>query len=105
MAIEPADSICCSKISDRSTQVCSTDSAESRHSSDHDCGACVDIPMSIGFAAVAKDSIRGNPALQASGIVAFAVVDGPDSSEYQLFSEFSVPPPYFTPLRSIVLLI
>jgi hypothetical protein len=105
LAIEAADSICCSKISDCSSQERSTDSAERGLSSEHDCGACTDIPISIGFAAVAKESSRGNPALPASGIVAFAAVDSADSSEHWPVSDPFVSSLYFTPLRSIVLLI
>ena len=105
IAIEAAWSSCCSKISEGPSQVCSADSPEKGFSSERDCGACVDIPTSIGFAAVAKESGRGNPAIPASGIIAFAVVDSCDFSEYQSVPEPFVPPSYFSSLRSIVLLI
>ena len=104
-----ADSNCCSncssKISDGPSQVRSADSTETETSSKHDCGACVVIPLSIGFAAVAKESNHVDPTLPASGIIAFAAVDSADSTEYRSVSEPFVPPPYFTPLQSIVLLL
>ena len=104
------DSNCCSncsaKISEGPSQMRSADSAETEPSSKHDCGACVVIPLSIGFAAVARESNRvAHPTLATSGIIAFAAVDSPDSTEYRSVSEFFVPPPYFAPLQSIVLLI
>ena len=103
------DSNCCSncsaKISEGPSQMRSADSAETEPSLKHDCGACVVIPLSIGFAAVAKESNRVDPTLATSGIIAFAAVDSPDSTEYRSVSESFVPPPYFAPLQSIVLLI
>ena len=106
IAIEASDSTCCSKIlDDCSSHGGSTDSAEKEHSSDHGCGACVDIAISIGFAAVAKESNRGNLDLPASGIITFATVDSPDFPEYLPVSEPFIPPLYFTSLRSIILLI
>jgi hypothetical protein len=105
IAIEAADSICCSKISDCSSQVCSADSVEKELSSNHDCGACTDIPISVGFATVVKKLCRSNPALPASGIIAFANVYIPGFSEYQLVSEPFALSRFFTPLRSIILLI
>jgi hypothetical protein len=105
IAIEPADSTCCSKIlDDCSSHECSTDCTENEHSSDHDCGACVDISISIGFVTVTKESNRSDLTLPASGIIAPAAVDSLNFSEYLSVSELFIPS-HFTPLRSIVLLI
>jgi hypothetical protein len=92
IAIEAADSICCSTISSCSHRACSADSAETVSASEPDCGACTDIPLSVGFAAPAKEYGHGSPTLTASSTIAFAAADSPDFSEYQLVSEFSVPP-------------
>jgi len=105
IAIEAEGSICCSEISNGSSQEYSADSAEREISSDHDCGACTDISISIGFVAVSKESSRFNPAFPASSIIEFTAVDNHDISDYLSVSEIFAPPPYFTPLRSIVLLI
>ena len=105
IAIEAEDSICCSETSNCSSQEYSADSAEREISSDNDCGACTDISISIGFVAVSKESSHVNPAFPTSSIISFTTVDNNDFSGYLSVSEFWIPPPYFTPLRSIVLLI
>jgi len=105
IAIEAADSTCCSKISDCSSQVHLDYSAERKISSEHDCGPCTDIPISVGFAKSVKKPHRSYPALPLSGIIAFIAADSADFSEYRSVSEPFVPPPHFTPLRSIILLI
>jgi hypothetical protein len=103
VAIEAVDSLCCSK--DYSSQACSAGSAETVYTSEPGCGACVDVSLFVGFAAPAKESSHGSATLLVSVPPALAAVDGPYASEYRPVSEFSVPPPYFIPLRSIVLLI
>ena len=103
IAIEASDSECCSEshLSHyRATHLVSTDR---ELPSKNDCGACIDIPISIGYAALVKEPCQVDRALPAP--VAPAIVNSADFSEYQPDSESLAPAPYFSPLRAIILLI
>jgi len=105
IAVEAADSGCCAEphLSHyRATYVASTDG---ELPSENDCGACIDIPISIGSAALVKKPCQADCALPAPAAAALAIVNSIDFSEYQPVPESFAPPPYFAPLRAIILLI
>lgn len=105
VAIEAANSDGCTTLPAGPSRESSVASAEERFSSKNTCGACVDVPLSLGVAMVTKKPYRANPASPASTTIAFATVNSFDLSEYQLASHPFTPAPYFSPLRSIILLI
>jgi len=105
IAIEVAGSECCAKFPARVYQAASGAFAKEGLSSENNCGACVDTPISIGLATIVKEPYRVNPAFSVPTTIALATVNSPGFSEYQSVSEPFTPTGYFTPLRSIILLI
>lgn len=105
VAVEVAGGDCCGDLSADAPHRDSVGSAGQELPSQKDnCGSCVDISISIGSAMVSKKPNHVNPALLVSTIPAPVNISSPDFSEYQLAPESFIPTPYFTPLRSIILL-
>jgi hypothetical protein len=73
--------------------------------SNGDCSSCVDIPLSSGLADTHSVAKRASLFLLASTSIGPSHVETPQLSEPQLALESFTPTPYFTPLRSIILLI
>ena len=76
---------------------------ETKFSAKDDCGDCVDVPLSIGRAVAQKKPYKSNIAISIE--LAPASNGTADSTANPLPPELVPPPPYFTPLASIVLLI
>ena len=76
---------------------------ETKFSPKDDCGDCVDVPLSIGRAVAEKKPYKSNIATSIE--LAPSSNGADDSPALPLPLELVSPPPYFTPLASIVLLI
>ena len=72
---------------------------------DNYCGPCIDIPISIGFVGFFKKPNRVNPMSLASTTISSVVINSTEFSKVDLASEPFMSTPYFTPLRTIILLI
>ena len=105
IAIEASDSECCSESHLSHSQAAYVASTDEELPSENDCGACIDIPISIGSAALVKKPCQADPALPVPAAAALAIVNSVDFSEYQPVPESFVPPPHFATLRTIILLI
>jgi len=105
VAIEAAtDEGCVKAPSDHCPDDAET-SAEHQVSPTDNCGECVDIPLSIGMAIIVKKPCKTNPAAPLSTAIDPAIVSSSDFSQYHSAPDPFAPPPYFTPLRSIILII
>jgi hypothetical protein len=105
VAVEMVGSCCCNNLPSGVFREASVTSVKEGFTSKNNCGACVDIPISIGFATTIKKSNLVNTTVPASTTSILAAINSSDFSEYQLVSEPFTPTGYFTPLRSIILLI
>jgi len=104
-AIEAATgSDCAQSPAGHSDEACPP-SAENEFSSTDDCGDCLDVPLSIGPAVIAKKPYKINIAPATRTAVALTADSAADSSHRLLLPELAPPPPCFAPLKSIVLLI
>ncbi|MHC4193094.1 MAG: hypothetical protein ACYSP9_02825 [Planctomycetota bacterium] len=106
VAIEVAGSDCCESLAVgvARTDLTAVDKGESAASND-DCSSCVDIPLSGGLADTPGIAKRASLFFLASAPVSPSHVETPQLSELQVALETSLLTPYFTPLRSIILLI
>lgn len=103
-AIEAVGNDCCAKLPTGVSREASLTSAERALSSNKSsCGPCMDIP--VGLVGVFKKPNQVSPVFLASTTIGRVTISNCDSSEYQLALESFTPTPYFTPLRSIILLI
>lgn len=105
IAIEPAGSNCCAESLASCSLASPVPSSKKEFPSQNNCGACVDIPISIGLATIVKEPYQVDYALPTQTTVAPATIDNPAFSEYLSISEPFTPSYYLTPLRSIILLI
>lgn len=106
VAVEVAGGDCCDDLPAGASHRDSVASAEQRLPSKEDnCGSCIDISISIGSATVSKKPNPANSALLALTIPTPADISSSDFSKFQLAPESFIPTPYFTPLRSIILLV
>ena len=103
IAIEAVNSECCAESHLSHSRAACVVSTNRELPSENDCGACLDIPISIGSAALVKEPCQIDRAFPAP--VALATANIADFSEYQPVSESFAPPPYFVPLRAIIVLI
>ncbi|MFB0553262.1 MAG: hypothetical protein ACETWQ_08105 [Phycisphaerae bacterium] len=104
-AVEIVSSDCCNNLLSGVFREASVTSAKEQFTSKNKCGACADIPISVGFATAIRKSDQVNPVVPASTTISLVNISSPDFSEYQLVLEPFTPTHYFTPLRSIILLI
>lgn len=100
----PAGSDCAKSAPGHCDEACPP-SAENEFSSTDDCGDCLDVPLSISPAVVVKKPYKINAAPATWTAVALKTDIAADSSLSLLLPELVPPPPYFAPLKSIVLLI
>jgi hypothetical protein len=105
IAIEAAGNSCCNKILTYNSPGGSVSSADEEPHPEGHCRDCVDISISIGLAKITKDRCTASSMTAMTVASAFAAFNGPDPSEYQSLPEPLTPIGYFTPLRSIILLI
>ncbi|MHC4464251.1 MAG: hypothetical protein ACYS6W_15725 [Planctomycetota bacterium] len=106
VAIEAAVSDCCESfgVGVTETPLVAFDRGGPQASTG-DCGSCVDIPLSGGLTGALSIAKRANLVLVASAPVSPLPVETTQSSELRSALESFMPTPYFTPLRSIILLI
>ena len=105
VAVEVAGGDCCAGLTAGASHRSSVASSEQGlPSKSNNCGSCVDISISIGLATLSKKPNPLNPALLVSTIPTPVDIKSSDFSEYQFDPESFIPNPYFTPLRSIILL-
>lgn len=99
VAIEPANAEGCTNAPINRH----TDNHETGLSAKDDCGDCIDVPLSIGRATTLKKPLKPS----AATVIAFAPPSNgaSDATVHKLLPELLLPPPYFDPLSSIVLLI
>ena len=103
IAIEAMDSDCCAESHLSHSRAACLASTNKEPPSENDCGACLDIPISVESTALVKEPCQVDRVFPAA--VAPATVSIADFSEYQPVSEPFAPPPYFAPLRTIIILI
>ncbi|MHC4639220.1 MAG: hypothetical protein ACYTBV_17215 [Planctomycetota bacterium] len=106
VAIEVAGSDCCESLAVcvARTDLTAVDKGGSV-ASNGDCSSCVDIPLSGGLVDTPGIAKRASLFFLASAPVGPSHVETSQLSELQLGLESFIPTPYFTPLRSIILLI
>ena len=75
------------------------------HEQDKHCEPCVDVPLSICLAKIDRASKQLNPTFPAPVINVIVAGDKFNFSTYNSASKPFMSTPYFTPLRSIILLI
>jgi hypothetical protein len=88
------------------------------HSSDHNrlsdqagheegkhCEPCIDVPLSIGFAKISRVSKQLNPTFPVSATNVTVVTDKLDFVAYNSVPNFFISTSYFSPLRTVVLLL
>lgn len=106
IAIEALGSKCCQSFA---TGVYQSGPIGSGHhsllSDDDDCGSCVDIPLSAGFSATPNNIKKVSSTLLSLATTCPWAVRCYYFSEFQPASEFFIRNHYFTPLRSVILLI
>ncbi len=104
VAIEAANSNYCGDLLASVSREASLTSAERASSSNKSsCGSCMDIP--VGLVGAFKKPNRVNPTSLTPTTIIPVTINSCDFSKYQLALESFTPTPYFTPLRSIILLI
>lgn len=74
------------------------------HEKDECCRPCVDIPVSLGLKEALYKSCRSNPVFLVQASVAVAAVNSGGCSQYFVFGP-DITAGFYTPLRSIILLI
>jgi hypothetical protein len=104
IAIEAAASDCCESLGVTGTPLVAFDRG-SPQASTGDCGSCVDIPLSGGLTGALSITKKASLVFVASASVSPLPVETTQLSELQSAPESFVPIPYFTHLRSIILLI
>lgn len=105
VAIEAANGDDCAKSPTCHSEESSHDHTECQISARDDCGDCVDYPLSIGWAIGLKKASQVNITLSQSAATILATDRPANSATHLLPPELVPPPPYFTPLSSIILLI
>ena len=81
-------------------------SYEGRHEHDKHChnGQCVDVPISFGLAKISRMTEQSNPAFAALAAGVIAPIEQSDCSEHLPASSAFAVTPYFSPLRTVILL-
>jgi hypothetical protein len=70
-----------------------------------DCGSCVDVPLSVEFAGSFGADKKIRPVFEEAAVVIHVNIDESILSEVKFSSEHFIPTSYFSPLRSVILLI
>jgi len=106
IAIEAIRSRCCQSFAAGANQSASIRADQhSLLSDDDDCGSCVDIPLSAGFSVTPDNIKKVSSTLLPLTMTCPWAIKCSDPSEFQSASEFFIRTHYFTPLRSVILLI
>ena len=80
-------------------------SPEAEHEKGKHCGPCVDVPISIGLAKIFHTSTKLNPTFPAPVTNMIVLTDKFDFSAYNSASNTFSATSYFTPLRTVILLV
>ena len=89
-----------SQSSDQSHLSCEADHERGKH-----CGPCVDIPIPIGLAEISHATEQSNPVFQVPVTDVVVAADKFNFSAYNSASSKFVATSYFTPLRTVILLV
>jgi hypothetical protein len=104
VSVETITEGCCD--SERSHQESSSaKGAEETLDCNDDCGACVDVPLSVEFANSVGADKKIRPVFEEAAVVIHVNIDESILSELKFSSEHFIPTPYFSPLSSVVLII
>ncbi|MFQ5771531.1 MAG: hypothetical protein ACE5HX_13415 [bacterium] len=80
-------------------------SSEAEHEIGKHCGPCVDVPISIGLAKISRASKQLNLTFLAPATNVIVATDKLNFSAYNSASNTFVATSYFTPLRTVILLV
>lgn len=80
-------------------------SREAGHEKDKHCEPCVDIPISIGLAKIFHTPKRLNPTFPVPATNVIVLIDNLIFSAYNSISNTLETTSYFTPLRTVILLV
>ncbi len=80
-------------------------SSEAEHEIGKHCGSCVDVAISIGLAKISRASTQLNPTFQVPATNVIVATDKFDFSAYNSASNTFSATSYFTPLRTVILLV
>ncbi len=80
-------------------------SSEAEHEIGKHCGSCVDVAISIGLAKISRASTQLNPTFPAPVANMIVLTDKFDFSAYNSASNTFSATSYFTPLRTVILLV
>ncbi len=80
-------------------------SYQSDHIKDKHCEPCVDVPISFGLAKISPVTKQLNPTFPVLSTNVIILTDKLDFSAYNSISNTFVDTSYFTPLRTVILLI
>jgi hypothetical protein len=104
VAIETVGSSCCESAQIGTSEGHSAVFVDDSQYAGDDCGSCVDIPLSGGYAGSLNTAKKANLSFAASSPAA-PLPASPQVSERQLAGKSLELTPFFTPLRSVILLI
>jgi hypothetical protein len=105
IAVEVASSDCCTNPPVGTSKADVTIFVDDSHSEDDDCGSCVDIPLFAGGAYTLTAAEKENPSHITTAAMGPLPVEAIQTSGLGLVLESFTPTAYFTPLRSVILLI
>ncbi len=80
-------------------------SSEADHERGKHCGPCVDVPIPIGLAKISRTSTKLNPTFPAPVTNMIVLTDKFDFSAYNSVTNTFSATSYFTPLRTVILLV
>jgi hypothetical protein len=104
IAVEVASSDCCTSASAGIAEADATRPADDGHSDDDHCGSCVDIPL-FGGAYTLSTTKNENPTDTDAAAMGVLPIETIRTSGPGLAVESFTHTSYFTPLRSVILLI
>ena len=78
---------------------------EAHHVEGKHCDPCVDVPISIDLAKISHTPKQSNPTFPITAANMIAGTDKPNSSAYNFAPNTFVATSYFTPLRTVIMLV
>lgn len=103
--LESAFRKCCNDLVHSSASDQKQFSPEAEHEIGKHCGPCVDVPISIGLAKISRASTQLNPIFPAPATNVIVATDKLNFSVCNFASSTFVATSYFTPLRTVILLV
>ena len=105
ITIEAASSNCCTNAPVGTSKAGATIFVDDSHSANDECGSCVDIPLFGGGTYTLTTAKKENPSHMTTAAMGPLPVEAIQTSGLGLVLESFTPTSYFTPLRSVILLI